>query len=232
MSSNPIQSLSAVDLLTRCGNSDEPALWAEFVRRFHRRILLYVLRERRAYGVTTDEANAVGDLAQEVYLRLLSHNRSPLREFRGTTEPAVMSYLACVAHSIVSDHLRHESRQKRAASVVSLDQGLAQGSDNNGLIALANVLPSGEESLPDRMMDERLAHTRLRSILKAALTGANATRDSLVFQMHIISGLSMREISEIKPLKMSLVNVEAVIRRVRERLRSHLNNPANPGLSG
>src|SRR5436309_2166379 len=108
-------SLSAVELIVRCGRTGDAAAWNEFVRRFHERILLYVLRERRSYGLTENEAEAVRDLTQEVYVRLLANDRRTLCEFRGESEPAALAYLACIVRSVVSDQLRREKSQKRAA---------------------------------------------------------------------------------------------------------------------
>src|SRR5438477_11792828 len=101
-------SLSAVDLILRCGTDDDPAVWSEFILRFHRRILLYVLRELRSFGLSIDEPDTVSDLTQEVYLRLLTNDRRALREFRGENEYAVLSYLACIVHSVIFDQVRRE----------------------------------------------------------------------------------------------------------------------------
>src|SRR5262249_598652 len=112
---------AAAELMVRCGNSDDPTVWSEFVKAFHRRILLYVVRERRAYGKLNDEADMVDELTQEVYLRLLANNRRALRDFQGRTEASVYAYLACVTRSVITDYMRRQSSQKRVVSLVSLD---------------------------------------------------------------------------------------------------------------
>jgi RNA polymerase sigma factor (sigma-70 family) len=225
--SESLKILPALELIAQCGRSDEPAFWLEFVRRYHRRIILSAVRMRRSYGYNNDETNAIADISQEVYLRLLANNHSVLRDFRGDSESALHSYLSCVVHSVVVDQLRREMRQNRLGTIISLDveRGKAEG------ISLLDLFPANEETSPDRMLSDRLAPERLRELLKTALSGGNAERDALVFQLHIINGLSMREISEIESLKMSLVNVESVIRRTRERLRAILKNSDSPGLS-
>src|SRR5689334_6541901 len=96
------ETLSAVELISRCGNDDDPAVWSEFVARFHRRILLYVLRELHLFGLNPEVPDAVSDMTQEVYLRFLSNDRRVLREFKGESEYAVLAYLACIVHSVIS----------------------------------------------------------------------------------------------------------------------------------
>jgi RNA polymerase sigma factor (sigma-70 family) len=221
------QSLSAVELISRCGNDDDPAVWSEFVACFHRRILLYVLRELHLFGLNTVAPDTVSDLTQEVYLRLLSNDRKVLREFKGDTEYAVLAYLACIVHSVISDQIRRERRLKRSVSLTRLDM---VENENKAQLNLAEILPPEETFSPDRMLSERLAPARLRALLTSTLTGANASRDAIIFQLHIVNGLSAREIAELPALGMTVVNVEAVIRRTRERLRAALNiNPS--GLS-
>ncbi|MEW6732362.1 MAG: RNA polymerase sigma factor [Acidobacteriota bacterium] len=217
----PLHLLSAADLLVHCGSTDDPAAWNEFVNRFHRRILLYVLREVRTLGWMADEAEIVRDLAQEIYLRLLANDRRALREFRGNNEPAVLAYLICVVRSVVSDHMRRQTSQKRAVALVSLDHGCKEDQHE---ITLADILPASDQISPDRMLNERMAPQRLQELLMSVLTGSNAARDAVVFQLHVVNGLSAREIAELPAFQMTLSNVEAVIRRTRERLRSVLSS--------
>lgn len=210
---------SAAELIKVCGSADDQSNWIEFVRHFHRRILAYILRERRAFGMQTDEANAVSDLSQEVYVRLLANDRRALKEFQGTTDIAAYAYIGCIVRSVVSDHLRRESRQKRSVPLVSLDEEL----EREGL-SLAYLLKAGDETLPDEMTDEKHLPQRLRGLLSRALEGKNAVRDSLIFQMHVLNGLTAREIADLPTLNITQANVEIIIRRTREKLRELLKN--------
>ena len=57
---------SDTELFALCDRGADAAAWDEFVARFNRKIVGYVIRERRARGVNSgrDEADAVGDLTQ------------------------------------------------------------------------------------------------------------------------------------------------------------------------
>ncbi len=217
----PHHKLSAPELFTYCAQNDDPNAWREFVERFHHRIFHYVLRQQQSYGLSTNDMDTTKDLIQDLYLRLLANDRSALREFQGTTEYAVLAYLACIAHSVVSDYVRRQGRKKRAAAMISLDRNIMDDPDKD---ILANRLPAAGNTLPDEMMSERLTAERLRELLKEALDGTKSARDAIIFQLHTLDGLSAREIAQMPRFDMTEVSVMAVIRRTRERIRNLLDS--------
>jgi RNA polymerase sigma factor (sigma-70 family) len=212
---------SAVELIRDCGLSTDPTAWTDFVDTFNRRIVAAVIRERRLRGLSTDPsaADAVSDLAQDVYLRLLANDRRALRDFRGETEIAVFAYLARVVRAAVGDRARRDSSQKRSVQLVPLDAGVS-GDDST---PLSEFLAAGDGSSPDRQMRERAVPGRLRALLAGGGV-PNPERDALVFELHVLEGLSAREIAGIPALDLSLSAVEGVLRRTRERLRERLGN--------
>jgi DNA-directed RNA polymerase specialized sigma24 family protein len=175
-----IRPILSVELIKRCGSTDDPSLWEEFIARFHRCILLYVLRERRSRGLTDNEEEAVMDLAQKVYMRLLANGRQALREFRADGEQGVLFYLASIARDVVGEQFGYGSRQRR--SVFPTFSGKADDKD------------------------------RLSVSLCSDLDGANAVRDAIIFQLHVIEGLSAREIAMLPVFRTTLSEVEEVIR--------------------
>lgn len=200
-------------------------MWDEFLARFNSRIVKFVIRERNARGVTAGprEADIVSDLVQEVYVRLLAHDRRALSSFRGDSEYAVLLYLAKVARAVVGDDLRKSSSQKRAVHLVSID-----ADPDSDMPDIGSTIAADERTSPEYMMSDRLVIERLRKLL--AETGSpNATRDALIFQLHVLEGLSAREIAAIPEFGMSVAAVEAVIRRTRDRLKAMLDSPS--GLS-
>lgn len=212
---------SAVALVKDCGLSTDPAAWTEFVDAFNRRIVAAVIRERRLRGLSSDPAaaDAVSDLVQDVYLRLLANDRRALRDFRGETELSVYAYLARIVRAAVGDRTRRDSSQKRHAQTVPLDAGV----DGEGSTPLSELLAASEVSSPELQMRERAVPGRLRALLAGGGV-PNPERDALVFELHVLEGLSAREIAGIPALDLSLSAVEGVLRRTRERLRERLGN--------
>lgn len=212
---------SAVALVKDCGLSTDPAAWTEFVNAFNRRIVAAVIRERRQRGLSSEPtaADAVSDLVQDVYLRLLANDRRALRDFRGETELSVYAYLARIVRAAVGDRTRRDSSQKRHAQTVPLDAGV----DGEGSTPLSELLAASEVSSPELQMRERAVPGRLRALLAGGGV-PNPERDALVFELHVLEGLSAREIAGIPALDLSLSAVEGVLRRTRERLRERLGN--------
>jgi len=212
---------SAVALVQDCGLSTDSAAWTEFVDTFNLRIVAAVIRERRQRGLSSDPtaAEAVSDLVQDVYLRLLANDRRALRDFRGETEIAVYAYLARIVRAAVGDRTRRDSSQKRHAQTVPLDAGV----DGEGSTPLSELLAASDVSSPELQMRERAVPGRLRALLAGGGV-PNPERDALVFELHVLEGLSAREIAGIPALDLSLSAVEGVLRRTRERLRERLGN--------
>src|SRR5689334_16921851 len=113
---------AAADLLRECGEKlTDRALWAQFQERFQGLIFLYLMRALHMGRIQEDVNDAVPDLAQDVYLKLVQHDGRVLRSFRGTTEFSAMAFLASVALTVVQDHQRAANSGKRHAQVVSID---------------------------------------------------------------------------------------------------------------
>ncbi len=218
-----LKQVSALELITLCSNDDSEA-WDEFINRFHRHIMLCTLRELRNYK---SKDNDVSEMVQEVFLRLLANERKVLKEFRGTTDASILAYLAIIVRSTVTDAIRKEVAQKRSAPTVSLDAPLKSGEDQD--LSLADILAAEETSSPSWILKEKIAPKRLREILKTVLSGANATRDAIIFHLHVINGLSAREIAELPSFSMTTNNVQAIIFRTKERLRDVIGKE---GLAG
>src|SRR5438128_591230 len=102
-------------LLRSCAqNLKDSMSWAEFHRSFERRIVAYLLRAFVAHGGTVAEfIGFAQDWTQDVFLRLVQHDARVLKSVRGTTDTSAAAFLACIARSVVVDHLRNKLASKR-----------------------------------------------------------------------------------------------------------------------
>src|ERR1043165_8813719 len=116
------------DLVRECGERlTDPLLWKEFQFQFHRLILRSITRTmwNRYRNDCLEEAC---DIAQDVYLRLLSNNGRLLRSFKGQTDQSARSFLSRVAVSVVSDHFRsQQAGKRRPAEIISIEAAREQG---------------------------------------------------------------------------------------------------------
>ena len=156
-------------------------------------------------------------------MRLLANNRQALRDFRGDNEYAVMAYLARIVHAVVADNIRRKTSQKRSVPLVPLDAAVKDGDS----VSLKELLPATAETLPDRILSERLVPERLRELIQASSSGLHVARDTLIFQLYALDGLSAREIAALPIFNMTVTAIEAVIRRTRDRLRAALTDESD-----
>lgn len=201
-------------LVCRCVDGDELA-WDEFVGRFHRRIVVFVTRSTK-----NGDADTRAEVIQEVYIRLLANDCRALRAWHGASESSWLAYLATIVHAVACDAIKRRRSLKRTAAVVSLD-----GGDRRDTGRLAEAIPAPESNSPERLLDERLVPERLVSLLATVERGPQASRNSLIFLLHVLDGLTASEISRLPGLELPVANVESALRRTKERLREVLGSP-------
>lgn len=206
-------SLSAVELVRKCSSSNDPLAWKEFTKRFQKHIFCGSLREWKSHKLEGNEKEVVSDLVQEVYVKLLGNDKRALRDFNAKDDTSVYAFLSFVVRSVVLDFVRHQGRKKRAVNTISLEETVDLAGEN---ATLGETLIADDIQSPENIMVKR----DLDLMLKKVMTGSNATRDIIIFKLHAIDGLSASEIASIPKFQMTPANVDVVIRRTREKLRS------------
>jgi len=201
---------SAADLLRECGERfTDRALWAQFQERFQGLIFLYLMRALRLRRIQDDATDLVSDLAQDVYLRLVQHRGRILRGFRGTTEFSVMAFLARISSSVVQDHQRAASTDKRRAQVVPIDA------------ARAAELSGGADSteFDSSQLGSILSWIDVERIVEGDPDRKNARRNALIFKLHYVDGFQAAEIARFPGFDLTKSGVETVLARLRQRIQ-------------
>ncbi len=196
--------LNSADLLRECGSKpDEDRLWQEFESRFKRLILLYLLRACRLRHQTPDKniQDLLLDLSQEVYSKLVQNDRRALASFRGETDFSVRAFLARVANSVVADHLRYSTSQKRSAKIIPID------------ILREHKLPTVNEA------ESHASRLDLERNVESATQDKNGQRNFLIFQLHFIEGFTSEEIAEFPGFKLRPPGVAQVLSKLKARIR-------------
>jgi RNA polymerase sigma factor (sigma-70 family) len=226
--------LSNRDLIDRLVAADpEDSIWPEFVARFQNRIRLAVLRcfqaeSRRNPGLDTGlPQDAVVDLTQEVFVKLLESDRRALSRFRGRSEHSIYTYLNTISVNLVRDHFKKLRAQKTPRASASLSNVIQPASEGGG--------PSYHEALmsdgpgPERFVASSELRARMAAaVAEAAPRSSSAPRDRLVFRLYFIEGLTVGEIARIGSIGLSTSGVEKCVRRIRDALRESLSATASP----
>lgn len=194
----------AVDLTDReiiraCAEAkaDQDALWQEFVRRFDPWIVRCVRSYSRRWTFhSIDQDRLLKDLIQDVYVRLLAHDRKALRRFKGKSGNEFRAYLKVVARTVVLNHFDKNRRQYDSS--VSNEMG--------------ELVMSGEG--PEEILKWSWEH------ITARLRGLEKDRNIVVFALNRIEDLSPQTISKLPGIDLSPSGVETVVSRVAQHFRS------------
>src|SRR5579862_8303241 len=111
--------LSVKELVQLCLDSQDEAVWTEFVRRFQPLIAgvvnRCVLRKGRSNPTLVD------DLVQDTYLKLCANNFKALRNFEFHHDNALFAFLKVIATNVVEDYYRRIKNEKRGGGRQEVD---------------------------------------------------------------------------------------------------------------
>lgn len=176
----------------------DAAAWRTFVDRFHRLVVARVAATARELHIPL-RASDGEDLAAEVFLQLVAHDYSTLRDFQGRS--SLSTWISVIARRIALRKLLTARRepanpQYAADATVELagathDDPLAQLIQGENRRRLADAL----SELPDRQRE--------------------------LVRLHYVDGCSYREISERLGIPMNSIgpSLQRVQQKLRERMR-------------
>src|SRR5262245_37117390 len=201
--------ITSAELLRECGQKlTDRNLWAIFQERFQRQIFLYLLRALKYHSKRDDIDQLVADLGQEVYVRLVQNEGRLLRSFRGDSDMSVMSFLARVCAGVATDYLRREfGKQRSRGNVVSIEE-VRQ-------IAETRKTPDRDEL----DFESVISVIDIERVIARDSDVKNAQRNALIFQLHYKDGLTAKEIAGFPVFDLNTSGVEAVLVRLRKRIR-------------
>lgn len=218
MSSN-VRELDSLSLVSLCADDTQnAALWSEFVRRFAPKIKQFINGTlRQSIGSLSEAPFLMGgvqenDLFQNTILRLVENDCAALKRFSGTSESDLLAYLAVISRSAVRDSLRRQRALKRPLSVVPTRQSETSGTPS--LPDSAAETPHAERILLAREVVQ-LSERMIRS-----LSGESSGRDWLVFKLHYYDDMPASQIAQCKGIDLSKAGVEKVLNRLKERVRT------------
>lgn len=201
-------SLSAVELIGLCAESNDGAAWEEFVARFHRPISFSVVRT--AYQWDEIPQQAVDDLVQETYLKLCANKCHHLLEFSTKHPDAIPGYIKTIAVNVARDYFKALHSQKRGSGEVG------QISEDADPKAAPRQL-GGQEA-----MERQVLFKQIDECIECCLEGPDQDRDRTIFWLYYQQGMTAKDIAELPTIGLSAKGVESVIVRVVRLLRERM----------
>lgn len=208
---------SHLKLLQECAlHPKDEVLWAEFTRRFDEPLRGWALQALRRFEQKeiAHYREAVLDMVQDVYLKLVQDEAQALRAFKGKTDDEVFGYLRTITQHAVLNRMRFNAAQKRPRLTHSLDAESDESNDNRS----SRAHPKLVAQALDETTNLYELHEHLDYYLDTLLRGPQKHRDKMLFQLCYYDGLSIEEIEKLPGLKLSRHAIEVALNRVRHRL--------------
>lgn len=206
-----MQTWTVSSLLGACASGSDPRSWEEFIRRFESAICHGLRRAQRRAAYWIDP-EALDDLRQDVYCRLVEDGARVLANCRASTEAEVAAYLAKIAENVTLDHLRAGSARKRGG-------GRRETSIDEPGLNLANGSVGREPTPEERLLAEEDLRRFSRSCRRAVSRSA-VERDWRILQLALIGGYSSAEIAGLLGSGLSTSGIDSIVCRVKRRLRA------------
>jgi DNA-directed RNA polymerase specialized sigma24 family protein len=112
-----------------------------------------------------------------------------------------MAFLAKISATVVQDHHRHGSREKRRGQVIPIDTVRESPEfDSNALSSI-------------------LSWIDVERIVEGDPDKKNARRNAIIFKLHYVDGFSSAEIARFPGFDLTQAGVETVLGRLRKRIQ-------------
>jgi len=197
------------ELLELCLQSEQEALWTEFVSRSHPVIARVIIKTIRRW--VTPEPSLVDDMVQETYLRLCLNDFRALRHSVFLHEISVLGFLKVEASNAVQDHFRAVYSQKHGSGITGIPLDCA---------------PLAKLSDPFPVAERRILLQTVENCLETYAAGSNSARDRMIFRLYYREGLTARAISGLPSISLSVKGVESTIWRLVHLCKVKLNSQA------
>jgi RNA polymerase sigma factor (sigma-70 family) len=203
------EEISSADLLRECGRRlTDAALWQAFQERFNRQITTYVIRTVWMLHGKTD-SDVICDLVQDVHLRLLQNEGRVMSGFRGETDFSVLAFLGRTAMGVVSDYYRsQQAGKRRPAEIISIEEARRHEEHSK--------VPA------DLDVTSILSWIDVQRLIDSEPDRRNATRNVLIFKLHYVEGLTMREISQYPGFDLTEAAIEVILKNLRTELKKRM----------
>jgi RNA polymerase sigma-70 factor, ECF subfamily len=208
-------SISDVQLVRACTESNDSAAWREFVARFQRPIRLSIIRTANRWGQIPGKI--LEDIAQETYLRLCADGCRLLLQFAVQHPESIAGYVKVIAINLAHDYFKAAYSKKRGEG--QADASLSQ------LDPKSDGLSFGGEGA----MERQILMRQIDTYLETASTAQDRERDRLIFWMYYRQGLSARAIAALPTVGLTAKGVETAIFRLTHRIRKQIVRTRRPG---
>lgn len=222
-----MKNLSNIDLIKACAKSaDNQKAWLEFIRRFDHHIKLSVIRAYRYLiinnlGKEKILKEEIRDLVQEVYIKLVKNNCKLLKNLKPEYNDSIYAYLSLTCASVVKDHFKKLGRLKRKSSMECNNGGI--DITNEGKLIKKRVSSFISSNVEEKVIAKDILE-KAENYYSIFHPKRNNEKRKLIFQLYFMEGLSIKDISRIKGLNVSLANANKIVWKMKREIRNYIYN--------
>lgn len=214
-------------VIAECAQSaNNQIAWREFIRRFDRHIKLTVIRAYKYVAISAKtkqniSKEEVRDLVQDVYIRLVRNNCKLLKNFRPSNNGSIYAYLTLTSASVVKDYFKKTGRLKRRGSLLSICEEL---DSPQASCIMNNRLASFTFTNPEEQIIAKDLLGKLEEHYSSVNSKGNNRIKEMIFKLYFLKGMSIKDISRINGLNVSLNNINTIIWRMRKEIKNFVCN--------
>lgn len=198
---------SAEELVKACAESENAEAWAEFMRRFHKRIGSAVWRIAQRWGETN--TSIIDDLIQDTYFKLCANDCRLLRDFEPERPDAFVGMLMVTASNVARDYFRNRHSAKRGSGLTECE------------LTEAESFVSDSHSASMVRIEREIQLQEVDKILTSIFT-PTASRDREIFWLYYRQGFSAKAIASIACYELTTKGVESTLFRLTRLVRESL----------
>ena len=206
------QKLTAQELVQLCLETNDEALWVEFVRRYRPLISGVIAKRYRRHTLTLPSPALIDDLTQDTYVKICANEFRALRTFDYRHENALLGFLKVVASNVVEDYVRRMYSEKHGSGNEDLD--IEQ------VTSMQPACSGGAENAEGKILMEEI-----KKCLQEQASEANFTRDYAIFWLYYRHGLTAKAIAELPSIRLTVKGVESTLLRLTRAVRAKLAMP-------
>ncbi len=199
--------LSAQQLVQLCLDSQDEAVWTEFVRRFQP-LIAGVVNKCVLRRVGPNPA-LVDDLVQDTYLKLCANNFKALRNFEFQHENAFFGFLKVIAANAVEDYYRGFRSLKRGS-----------GRQEEDIEEVRSATPANPGLY--QPVEREILLGEIKQCLAEQAAEPNFVRDYTIFWLYYGQGLTAKAISKLPGIGLSVKGVESTLLRLTRLVRAKM----------
>lgn len=202
---NSYQTLTTGELIEKCINSSHGSskAWDEFKARFddHIQFLLYKTYSKfYKYNNSNEMNEALKDLKQDVYIRLLDNNCEGLKKFKGRSTNSLKAYLGVIAHNLALNSL--DRYKKRFVCYETFENEIDPQSS-----------PDADNSI-FRDFEEQYLKESIMRILKKHYKSRKFSRDAVVFKLFYFENFTSKELAG--KFELTASGIETLVARMKK----------------